>query len=269
MTHLDEGRLLALRDGAGDAEAEAHLHECASCRRALEALGARRTEVADALSTLDETWDLGAARAAVRARVQKHDAEAPVRAKLADGPVRFPDQPKRRRTLWWGLSRAAGLLLVTAAAAYALPGSPVRSWVDGALGRIQEDETYVSPPAPAPDSDPAPSEATGIRIDVSGGALRVVLRDAAPGTDVQVRWVPGTESAVFAPVGSRFTSAEGRIEARLTPGPVSVELPRDVSSVVLRVGDRTYLQKSDAGIDVEGPTLSRSEDEVVFRIPKP
>jgi hypothetical protein len=29
------------------------------------------------------------------------------------------------------------------------------------------------------------------------------------------------------------------------------------------------LQKSDAGIDVEGPTLSRSEDEVVFRIPKP
>ncbi len=270
MTHLAEGRLLELRDGADDAQAAAHLRECADCRSELEELGTRRNDIAQALSTLDETWNLEAVRGRVRARVRAEGADVPPSLGTR-GPLLMPEGATRRpRSGWgWGLGRAAGLVLVTAAAAYAMPGLPVRGWVDRAVAAVRSGETYVTPPASAPDMEPVPTEATGVRLDVRTGALRVVLRGVASGTEVQVRWVPGTESTVFAPVGSRFTSAEGRIEAQVTPGPVGVDLPQGVASVVFQVEDRTYLEKSDAGIDVRGPTLSRSKSGLVFLIPQP
>lgn len=270
MTHLAEERLMAVRDGADDLEASTHLRECAECRRELEALSERRESVAEALGTLDAPWDLEASRDGLRSRIQEAWAESEGQKTRARGPIRFPDAPVRRRhTVGWALSRAAGLLLVTSVAAYALPGSPVRGWVDGAIQSVRQRDTFVSPPAPAPPDESIDTEATGIRLDVKTGQLRVVLQDAAPGTEIQVQWVPGTESAVFAPVGSRFTSAQGRIEARVTPGPVSVELPRGVNSVVLQVGDRTFLRKSEAGVNVIEAPLTRSDDGFVFRIPQP
>lgn len=209
-------------------------------------------KVARSLQALDDDFDLEVARAAVRARVAAHTAEQSGTPSVVRHPA---------RTAFWGLSRAAGILLVTAAAAYAWPGSPVRQWMRGSAAP----ET-ITTAAPAALTAPAPEEA-GVRVSVAGGALRVVLQEAAPGTEIHVRMIPGAEAAVYAPSGSRFTSAAGRLEARLTPGPVRVELPRGVDPVSLEVGSRMYLRGTDAGLEVTGPVTSRTDDEIVFRIP--
>jgi hypothetical protein len=174
---------------------------------------------------------------------------------------------RRPRAALWSLSRAAGLLLVTAAAVSALPGSPVRAWLGARFGGSQG-----AAPAPPPAIGGAPAaalapESTGVRLSVPSGALRVVLRDVAAGTDVRVRLVPGTEASVYAPAGSRFTSAAGRLEARVTPGEVRVELPTGVDPVALEVGGRIYLRSTEAGLEVTGPVVTRTEDEILFRIP--
>ena len=84
-----------------------------------------------------------------------------------------------------------------------------------------------------------------------------------------MRLVPGDEAAVFAPVGSRFTSAVGRIEAVTTAGPVRVELPRDVTPVALEVNGRIYLRNTAGGLSIMGPTLERTDSDIVFRLPNP
>jgi hypothetical protein len=101
------------------------------------------------------------------------------------------------------------------------------------------------------------------------GPLRVVVRDAVPGTEIRVLWVPGSEAAVFGPVGSQFTSAaaEGRIEAVVTEGPVRIELPRGVAPLSLEVGGRVYLQSTAAGVDVSLPAAERTDSVIVFRVP--
>ena len=212
--------------------------------------------VLQALQTLDDDFEMEEARAKVRARLTAHAAEGSGATPLT---VR-----RTTRSAAWSLSRAAGILLLTAAGAYALPGSPVRRWVRDVTA--PEANRTPAPAAVAPAITSAP-EATGVRLSVPSGALRVVLQDVQAGSEVRVLVVPGTEAAVFAPAGSRFTSAAGRLEARVTPGEVRVELPRGVDPVSLEVGGRIYLRSTGAGLDISGPVASRTDDEIVFRIP--
>ena len=262
MTHLDEGRLLSLRDAPSghDEEALEHVASCEACRVALDAAQTQEGDITNALASLDEAWDLDGARAAVRARVAEKSGRA---AQASVVPT-----PQRRMS--WSLSRAAGLVLLTAAgASAALPGSPVRGWLSevfssedaGVVGAPTEDA-----PAAAATSE---SEDTGVRLAAAGGPLQIVVQGLRPGEEVHVRLVPGDEAAVFAPVGSRFTSAVGRIEAIATAGPVRVELPRDVTPVALEVNGRIYLRNTAGGLSIMGPTLERTDSDIVFRLPNP
>ena len=253
MTHLDEGQLLAVRD---DESLDEHLAACAQCQESLDALRHRREVVSGALASLNTPTDLEAARARIRQRVTAQTARTPGVTPLARPP----------KTLW-SLSRAAGLLLVTAAGLSALPGSPVRNWLSRALAPDAPEARTEAVTAPAPAAAATEAEATGVRLAVSRGPLRVVVVGAEAGAEIRVRWVPGSDAAVFAPVGSRFTSGEGRLEAQVTPGTVRVELPRGVVPVSLEVGGRIYLRSTDAGLDVPGPVTEQSASEIVFRIP--
>jgi hypothetical protein len=240
MTHLDEARLLVLRDGnrGADLVGEAHLAECSPCQVVLERLHRRSATIAGALETLDDPHELEAARARVRDRVEGRQ----------QGATNVTPLPRRRPKLWGvELSRAAGVILVTAtAAAAALPGSPVREWVGASTGN---------------------RETAGVRLSVANGPLRVSLRGVAAGGEVHVRWVTGAEAAVFAPVGSQFTSGEDRIEATVAPGSVRVELPRNLVPISLEVNGRIYLHKVAGGLEIPGPAEERGTEEIVFRVP--
>lgn len=263
MTHLDEGRLLELRDETrgGDVDAWRHLDACSDCQEALEDVRGRAMAIGSALESLDEAVDLEAARAAVRNRVARYSAAVAGARSLGTAPG--------RRGLR-GLSRAAGILLVAAGGvAAAIPGSPVRRWVSTILGpenaaetRVPESAASVAPESPSP-------EMAGIRVEAATGPLRITLRGLTPGADLRVRWVPGSEAAVFAPVGTRFTRGQGRVEADLSEGAVRVELPTGSSRLTLEVDGVVYLRRGDSGIELLGPVASRAAEEVVFRRPAP
>jgi hypothetical protein len=261
MTHLDEARLLVLRDGnrGADLVGEAHLAECSPCQVVLERLHRRSATIAGALETLDDPHELEAARARVRDRVEGRQ----------QGATNVTPLPRRRPKLWGvELSRAAGVILVTAtAAAAALPGSPVREWV-GALVRSEEGGApSEAVPSPESTSSTGNRETAGVRLSVANGPLRVSLRGVAAGGEVHVRWVTGAEAAVFAPVGSQFTSGEDRIEATVAPGSVRVELPRNLVPISLEVNGRIYLHKVAGGLEIPGPAEERGTEEIVFRVP--
>jgi hypothetical protein len=260
MTHLDEAHLLAIRDGdpGEHAQGEQHLAGCAPCRDALQRLRDRSAAIAQALNSLDVVHDVADARARVRQRVTEG-------ASGTTGAI-----PLTHRGRFWstGLSRAAGILLVTAAAASALPGSPLRTWVSELIGPNEEAAVSGAPSALAPDDVVAGGETAGVRLALVSGPLRVSLSEVAPGSELRVQWVSGAEAAVFAPVGSRFTSAEGRIEAAVTPGPVRVELPRGLVPVSLEVNGRIYLTSTSSGLEIPGPAEERGPEEIVFRLPE-
>lgn len=274
MTHVDEGLLVALRDGAvassQEATARLHLDACTPCRERLAALERRRSDVAVALEALDgllDTVDTTAARASVRARVA-HTASA-----AAGGPALVrregasSDGGTRRMSgsRGSGWARAAGVILFlgAASAAAALPHSPLHRWVRGLLGPETPTASSVES---TPTASVEPPETTGVRLSVPSGPLRVVLQGVAPDAEIEVRWMPGTEAAVFGPVGSRFTSAAGRLEARLTPGAVRVELPRAVATASLEVNGHTYLSRGPGGLEVPGPVVRQDASGIVFRV---
>jgi hypothetical protein len=181
--------------------------------------------------------------------------------------VSLPARATRRA--FWTVSRAAGILLVTAAGLSALPGSPVRTWIAGVLAPTAEEARSPAPatvPATAVPEAP-PAEEAGVRLSLAGGPLAVVLRGAAPGTEIRVTWVPGDEAALFAPVGSRFTSGEGRLEAALAPGPVRVELRRGTSPLSLQVDGNVLLRSTPQGLEVRGPVVERSDVGITFVVP--
>lgn len=106
--HADEGLLQALLDGEVDqaaaAEVRRHIDECTQCRGLLEELRG------------DDQWLEGV--------LQSIDHPVPqVPAKTIATRAR-----RSRRPLRW--AAAIGLLLLAAGTAYALPGSPVRRWID-------------------------------------------------------------------------------------------------------------------------------------------
>ncbi len=249
MSHLDEATLVALRDGEahdGRSVAERHLESCPECREALAAAHARRDLIAGALASLDEPFDPAAARRIVRARARAAGAESP----------RFAQRVLRR-------AAAVTLLLAAAGGAYAMPGSPVRSWLSGS-----GDTRPTRPPSTPQGRPTVTSEVeTGVHLDVEGGPLRVVLRGVEAGTEIYVRLVAGTTASVTAPRGTRFTTSDGRIEAVTAPGTVRVEFPREARPASLLVSGHTYLRNTDTGLDVVGPSIERTATSIRFRVP--
>lgn len=264
MNHLDDARLLAVRDGDGAAADLAHLEDCGACSAMLETARARSGVVAGALETLDVQWDVEAARAAVRARVTEDAARA---------AGAMPLRSRTHRTAWWGGSRAAAVVVLLAATASALPGSPVRDWLstvltgpDGPEPVETMDGATRSAPSSVESAEEAAPAATGIRLRATA-PLRVNVRGLPAGGEIEVRWVVGDEVAIFAPVGSRFTSSDGSVEALVTRGPVTVEIPRTTVPATLEVGGRIYLRRTGDGLDVSGPVVSRTDAAVTFRLP--
>lgn len=222
MSHLTERAIVELRDGVPvDADASAHLEECALCRTALEEAEARSADIATALTDLDERFDVESARRAVRARLA-NGATSGERSSRHKAPSSF-----------WTLGRVATFLLLTTGALSALPGSPVREFIRGR-----------GPQASLPGERPAAAvEPVGMRMAVQDGPVVVELDQVPLGTSIEVIFVAGSSVAVRSAPGSSFSSAQGRVQATIVGGPVTVELPESIDEVSLTVNGRMYLSR--------------------------
>ena len=248
MSHLTERAILELRDGVpGSAESRTHLDACSECQAALLVAEDRAEEIGTALADLDETFDVETARLSVRARLGGDGrGEGP-------GDAEVVLNAARRLSFSWPLGRAATLLLLTAGAASALPGSPVRRWI---VGPELTTEAVTQPTARA-----------GGRVTIDAGPIEVALDGVSAGTTVEVVWVAGSAVAVYSAPGSAFSYGEGRIEATISGGPVTVELPEAILPASLTVNGNIYLRSSSAGLEISGPVREQSDDRIRFMVP--
>jgi putative zinc finger protein len=256
--HLDEGLLQALLDGElppeARAGAEAHLAACAACAQELKAQRAA-VERAGALLELADV-PAPVARAQLQFRGRRHRTARPL--------------VEARRALLRAAALVVGLAGVAAAA---VPGSPVRAWVERVVDPAPRQHAPAPPPAltGAPERAPrAESALAGVSIRPEGGSVRVVLSGAAPELKVRARLSDGVRAAVTATgaaAGARFRTGPGRIEVvGAGAGEVTVELPRGARTAVVEVNGSVYVAKDGARLRVMAPTEEPGGEELVFRV---
>jgi anti-sigma factor RsiW len=252
---LGEGTLQALLDGAlppGDRPvADAHLAACGECAAALRELRAVNERTAALLARADVPAPVAQAQMSLRAR--------------------------RLSAHRWGearqaLLRAAILVLgLAGVAAAAVPGSPVRAWIEHAV--LPAKKPTLTPtarpaPPPAPQPQAQPSAPSGVKIHPDAGTVRVVLTGASPRLRVTARLVDADQAGVLArgraAQGARFRTAAGRIEVvGAGPGEIEVEIPRSATDATVEVNGRVYVAKdgdslrvlAPAGAPAEGPDV--------------
>lgn len=247
MTHLDEATMVAVRDREDATDAAVrHLETCPDCADAMDEATRRSRTIEDALASLDEpVTDPEAARAAIRARLDRRSLD------------RAGGRP------WWRpahMGRAAAVLLLAAGAVSALPGSPVRQWIAG-----PDDVDSTADLAGAPEVQEA--EPAGVTVPVPDTGLRVLLSSLGPLAELEVVWIGGAAARLEAPSGSRFTYAEGRVEALVAGGPVRIELPREGPPVSVEVDGAPYVSRAGEEVRVDGPVGERSDTRILFVAP--
>lgn len=215
--HLDVEQVERLVAGELTADqavaARAHAAACTTCAARVEAARSADATVSGLLQHIDREPP----------RVSAHAIMSPASAS------RFG----------WG-ARAAGILalLGVAAAAYALPGSPVRKWLIGEHG------ASAIPVAAAPEVNSGIAVEPGSNLVISfarrqtAGEVHVVLSDS------DVVAVSSRSGA------AAFSSEEGRLAVdNHDPGATfDILIPRAAARVEIRVGDRSLFLKEGTRI---------------------
>ena len=260
MGHPDKSLIQALLDGEVEGtEADtlrAHLESCRECEAGAEALEVASLETTRALLLVDTEPRLQDARSQVLGKKS-------LRSKRVFG-------------FSMSLPKAASIaLLLTGAAATALPGSPVRRWlVQGwaALtetvpsGSDQEDPSGSGEDQTALSPEGLISE-IGAGIPALTGGVEIWIHDLAAEAELRVVWIDGDEAWIRAGEGTRFTREGSRLDAFAPPGAVRVEIPRDLEQVVVGLNGTVLLRKSGGEVEIAGPVQLRTPSEIIFEAP--
>ncbi|MFO7894597.1 MAG: zf-HC2 domain-containing protein [Longimicrobiales bacterium] len=233
MKHLDDGTIQAFLDDElrpGErADAAEHLLGCRRCRTAKDELARAHSVFSEAVSFLD-VEPAGSAPAATGRR-------------LSLGGAAF-------------VKAASLVLLVSAAASAAVPGSPVREWIERTVGpesAVEEAPTLeVETAAPGPARPPAPA---GVSLPARG-AVDVVL-SGLRGSTIRLVETDGQNIAVStlgAETDPAFRTSAGRIEVRDgVGGEVTVEMPRSLRVGRLVVDGELYAECESGALRVHVP----------------
>lgn len=223
--HLDEERVQRLLhgelQGPEEAAAREHLTACAECRMLVD----------DALA--GDEW--------VRGLLRHLDHPMP---KISPAVIEARATRASESRL---LLRAAGFLvaLAVAGAAYAIPGSPLRSWVRAVVHSVGERRETPGVPSPASDSAVA-----GISV-FPGEGLRILFTSRQVQGVVRIALTDGAEVVVRAPRGAAtFTSASDQllIDNRGSSATFEVQVPRAAPKIVIQVEGEEVFHQTGAGV---------------------
>ncbi len=236
MTHLEDGTLQAFLDdelpACTRAEVAEHLLGCERCHESYERLAQANAMFTQSVSVLD--------------------VEPPAR-KPASGAL---GGRTRRSTATF--VRAAGLVLALAAAASAaVPGSPVREWIERAV----EPEPPPAPPAVVDAEEPAATAPTGVAIRPSSSGRLLVALIGLEDMEIRVESTDGEVASVSVLGADRdptFSTGSGRVDVRDgAGGMVRVRLPAGVDGARVEVDGNLYAENRDGTLQlrVEADTV--------------
>jgi len=239
LMHLDQERRQRLLHGElspPDAEAaRRHLATCEACRDCIEREERDERESLELLAALDDA--------------PPHVTPAQVATAARGGA-----------SPWGRWAAGLALTLGVAGAAYALPGAPVRPWVEQLLGPAQarpRPEAPVQPtsqpptpevgPASGPAGTPPETAAAGAGLMVEPGQDLLILF-SSPQTGGSVRVVLGDGELVEAVAldgPASFTSDIDRlvIANADSDGSFEIRIPLNAPRVEIRVGERSVFLK--------------------------
>ena len=260
MPHFTEGELQAYLDAEVNAPARdeiaAHLDSCPVCESELETLRGAAGLFAYAVQLADiPTPAFSMAGLRIRGR--------------AEAAWQLAGFSRR------ALARAAVLIVsVAAAASAAVPGSPLRRWVESVWRQMTTAEAPeavpVAPPVAEPAqpsiAEPAPGFAA---IQPVGGHALVRLIDAAPGMRIRVLLVDSSKVTVTAngaASNAQLGTATGRLDVTgAGPGEVVIQLPHTANATV-QVNGATYIVKVGGELEFPGPQPDQSGNQLFFLI---
>jgi hypothetical protein len=189
-------------------------------------------------------------------------------------PVVLPPRWSVTRELPRQFLRAAIFVIAIAGVvSAAIPGSPIRQWIEGILAGQPEPaapEAVVQPPTtPVQEPPQAPAAGQAIFVNVEdGGRIFFSLVSPSPDIIVRIRLVDSdSASADYAEV-VRSSRASDRITLRgLGAGEVVLSVPRKAAVAGVAVDGQTWWSKTGSEIQETGPNPSHpAEGEVIFRI---
>lgn len=248
ISHLDDGVLQSLLDGEpppGDAlAAEEHLKACTLCQAGLAALRKGSLAFASAVSGLDVP------------------PASPSRT--APPSVRWPT-----RWIALALPRVAALLLVgVAATAAAVPGFPIRDWIDREFASSAPAISAGEEGAPAETaSDPSPR--SGVSVEPAQGHLRIVL--ITPAADLRVRAAitdspRGGAYTIGDSATARFSTSAGLVEViGAGGGELLLEIPAAATTATVELDGTPYLVKEGDQLRLLVASDETVGAEVVFQ----
>ena len=250
MSHYTEGVLQAYLDdevaSGTRAAVAAHVDACTACASRLE-------ELRELASTFTSAVQFGDVQSQPRVEVASLRARA--RRTGWGGPVAAP------RTAW--LRAASIVVAVSAVAAAAVPGSPVREWLASALRDEPDAPAQQAPSAPAP-AVSGPEERGAMHILPADGRIKVEIQGATGGTVVRVHLGDDERASVEGNWQSLRTRA-GIMTVVGGTGELEIVLPRKAQSATVEVDGRTYVQKNGDQLKFLGPKADTVGGDVVFR----
>jgi len=252
--HPSEDTLRAHLDGelppAERVEVSAHLEACAACARQLDEMRRDEAEAARLLATLDVPAPTDLAWKRVQRRT---------RGRAGGG-----------RTL---LRAAVVLLIAGGALSAAVPGSPVRGWIETALMGDEPLPAVTATREAAPPASVEAVEEAAVSI-LPESAARIVLSNVTAGTPVVLRLHDGDWLRLHTTGGPAgpFRTAPDRIEASLAEvTAVRIELPRGGPDVTVEVDGRVLARMGGGELRLSTGTLQAvrtAGDDVVVEVPR-
>ena len=229
--HLTEEQVQRVlhREEAGK-DISGHLGTCADCQETVSRARRDEAEILGLLGAVDS------------------DPPPLTAGDIANQSTMVRQHPPRR--LRW----AAVILLgcVAGGAAYALPGSPLKSW----LTRLFQEDSIAVIDSAAQSRETSPTPAvSGIAVD-PGSVLTIVFDPPRIGSRARVTVSDESRVSVEGPTGQvLFTSEPDRLRVTLLGDSVTilVRIPQGANRVEVRLGDRPVLIKRGTAVDTRYP----------------
>jgi ferric-dicitrate binding protein FerR (iron transport regulator) len=177
---------------------------------------------------------------------------------------------RKRTPRWTRWAAGVALIIGLGGVAYAIPGSPVRPWVDRLLAVIGGGGPEPERPAPLPPVAPGDAAGSGIAVD-PGPDLIIVFVGPKAGARARILLSEGTQVRVQAPAGrASYTHGLDRLGVELLADSVEVEIhiPRSAPRVAVRVGDREVFRKQGSRIVTPVPLAGQAYSIPLSQIPR-